>query len=531
MTEAKAKASPDIDTMLADLKEKKDEAPVLAFRAEFLEAAAKIEDDTPEWQALLVQLKALKVAITDWKSAVNKRRKAAKPKKPGEEWRAQLILDSEGEYVRGAANVMRLLTHHPDWAGRIGYDEFQQEPTALQRLPIFLDEEPDVRGLRDSDATRIAAWVAETLGYEPGADAVFRGIAAAAEEMRFHPVRDWLASLEWDGSKRLDEWLPKYFAAPNTEYVRAVGSRWLIGAVARVMQPGCKIDEVLVFEGEQGSLKSTGIRTLFGAPWYSDSHIELGDKDRYQGLRGVWCIEVAELDSFKGRDATRIKAYLSSQSDWFRPSYGRKHVLVQRQTVFCGSTNETAYLTDPTGNRRFWPIKCGVVDIAALARDREQLWGEAYARYQSGAKWYLENSELKSLAAAEQRERETEDPWVTKIREWLDRPTMPAVSEHTGRVIRTDMNIKNGFTATDLLIGALGFEISRAGPRETTRVGIILAREFKDEVKRLESARPRRYMYEPAASDNEPAPAASTPAPPQPSAENVVPLRRFKGEV
>jgi len=174
-------------------------------------------------------------------------------------------------------------------------------------------------------------------------------------------VREYLLGLHWDGVPRIDRWLIDHLGAENNALNKAFGAKWLIGCVARVMRPGCKLDTALILEGRQGLMKSTALSTL-GSPWVTDHMPDLGSKDAMEHLQGVWIIELAELSSLSRVEAGRIKAFLSTPSDRFRPSYGRATANHPRQCGFAGSINPggSGYLPDETGNRRFWCVKCAV---------------------------------------------------------------------------------------------------------------------------------------------------------------------------
>jgi predicted P-loop ATPase len=188
-----------------------------------------------------------------------------------------------------------------------------------------------------------------------------------------------------------------------------VGSKTLIAAVARVYVPGAR--SILIhFEGER-DLKSTVWNTLAGDAWFTDGLPDLHDKDAAQALQGKWLIEFAELSHFQRSEMETVKRFVSAKADHYRPSYGRKSATFPRQNIFVGSTNEAHYFKDSTGNRRYWPVQVqGVCAIAALARDRDQLWAEAVHRYQHGERWYL-SADLEAVAKEEQAQRLELDDW------------------------------------------------------------------------------------------------------------------------
>ena len=234
-------------------------------------------------------------------------------------------------------------------------------------------------------------------------------------QTRIHPVRDWMDSLVWDTKPRLSTWLIDYFGVEDSPYVQAVARAWLISAIARIYQPGCKADGVLVLMGEQGAKKSQGLKVI-GGDWFRDSIFDLSNKDAFIQLRGVWIYELSELSSLARADVEKVKAFMSSQVDSYRPPFGRANVEVPRQLVFAASTNAPEFLKDQTGNRRFWPVDVADnIDIPELTTAREQLLAEAVAAYKAGEKWWLSKRE-EAEAKEEQDNHLAADPWEAKIR-------------------------------------------------------------------------------------------------------------------
>jgi putative DNA primase/helicase len=238
-----------------------------------------------------------------------------------------------------------------------------------------------------------------------------------------HPVREYFNSLVWDGQHRLDSWLTVYLDADpscSPAILETIGPKFMISAVARVMDPGCKVDHALVLEGPQGAGKSKAAATLAGEEWFTDGlPRDLGDKDAAMHLQGRLIVELSELSQLKRSEIETVKAFLTRQTDKFRPPYGRAEVEVPRQCVFVGTTNESEYLIDVTGNRRFWPVRCGQIDIAALRRDRDQLWAEAFHRYRQKEAWHIEDGEVRQLLADEVARRTVADPWLPYVAEVL----------------------------------------------------------------------------------------------------------------
>src|SRR5208283_2438393 len=233
---------------------------------------------------------------------------------------------------------------------------------------------------------------------------------------------------EWGGVERVDRWLSSHLGAEDSEYSRAVGSRWLISAVARIFRPGAKADCCLILEGPQGIRKSTALRTLAGQ-YFTDELADLGSKDAAMQTRGVWIIELSELDSLSHSEVARIKAFMSRTTDRFRPPYGMRLVESPRQCIFAGTVNHSTYLRDETGGRRFWPVACGRIDVDALAHDRNQLWAEAKERFEAGAVWWMETAELIQMASDQQIDRYEGDPWEEVIAPWLESHPSVSISE------------------------------------------------------------------------------------------------------
>ena len=189
---------------------------------------------------------------------------------------------------------------------------------------------------------------------------------------------------------------------------------------------------MLILEGEQGARKSTALKILAGEDWFTDELPDLGSKDAAIHMQGVWIVEIAELDAIGRAEVSRIKAFLTRTTDRFRPPYGRHTVEIKRQCVFAGTVNPDTYLRDETGNRRFWPIRCGDIDIDALAQDRDQLWAEAVARFKYGAIWWLEDKALIKAAKKEQDKRYQSDAWDGVIDRWLSYEKRPINRGYAG---------------------------------------------------------------------------------------------------
>ena len=250
-------------------------------------------------------------------------------------------------------------------------------------------------------------------------------ISEMAARDTLHPVRDYLNELVWDGKERLSTWLGDFLGvedAPHTKaYTRAVARAWLISAVARAYNPGCKADCMLVLEGPQGVKKSTAMRALcHDDRWFLEDMRDIHGKDCLMQFGGKWIVEVAELQSFKGADNGRLKAFISTRSDSYRPPYARLTINIPRSVLFVGTSNETSYIKDPTGGRRFWPVTCGEIDVEGIVENRDQLWAEAAAAYRAGEKWWLIDDDALKEAQEQQEHRFEADPWEEIVEEYLE---------------------------------------------------------------------------------------------------------------
>ncbi len=245
----------------------------------------------------------------------------------------------------------------------------------------------------------------------------------AKRQHSYHPIKDYLNSSEWDRTDRINHFLSDHCGTKQSEYTAFIAKSFFLSAVARVFEPGCKVDTMIILEGNQGLGKSSLLRALCkDKEWFRDSAISLESKDAYTALRGKWIIEMSELDSLNKAETTRIKSFMSSQVDSYRPPYGKCDIDVPRQCIFAGTTNKSQYLKDETGNRRFLPIKCEYINLEEIEYNRDMLWAEAITRYQNGEKWYLEkgNPLLRERITEEQESRYEEDAWSNAIAEWLE---------------------------------------------------------------------------------------------------------------
>ena len=259
-----------------------------------------------------------------------------------------------------------------------------------------------------------------SMGYIPSKENLDDAIMGLALERKFNPVVEYLDRLEWDGVGRVERLFSTYFAGADDEYSRGIAVCFMVGAVRRQRQPGCKFDTMPILRSDQGREKSTGIRALFGAEYFTDSPVDPSDKDSVMKLAGNWVVELAELEALKKADVAATRRFLSTDTDNYRAPYARRAQKVARRCVFFGTANESGYLKDMTGNRRFWPVEVdGEVDVAAITRDRDQLWAEAASLEARGVSQTLPRG-LWAAAAERQAEQTTVDPLADELAAFLE---------------------------------------------------------------------------------------------------------------
>ncbi len=339
-------------------------------------------------------------------------------------WMKDLERDSRGAYKTNLATVMKVLRMSPELKGVLGFDRFSHTVTVMGKLPW--DKRDGMRPIEDSDPILFQEWLQQNGINVKAKNTVQDAMLAIVSENPFNPLQNYLSGLIWDGTERIDTWLLTYLGAEDTPFIRVVGRKFLISAIARAMRPGCKVDTMLVLEGDQGIGKSMALQAL-GEPWVLEELSDMKSKDCKQDIQGHWLVEVSELDAMRKNEVETVKAFIAKQVDTFRPPYGRFSKEHPRQCVLVGTTNSDAYLRDHTGNRRFWPVKCGRADLAALKQARDQIWAEAVAAFENGEKWWLKDADTE-LAREEQAKRFEYDVWQDAVEEWLERACRPAVT-------------------------------------------------------------------------------------------------------
>jgi predicted P-loop ATPase len=366
-------------------------------------------------------------------------------------WQHECITDGNGKILPILANAATAIRGEPILANAIAFDEMQRVPMLVSSIG---DDSVYPRPLTDADIIKVQERMQKAGIKRVGKDTVGDAMRLCAEERAFHPVRDYLKALRWNGIPRVDTWLAAYLGAEATPYTQLVGRMFLISMVARIFQPGCKVDHMPILEGLQGAMKSSACKVLGGA-WFSDAMPDVSvGKDAQQHLRGKWLIEVAEMHAMNKADTLHLKAFVTRTAEQYRPSYGRLEVIEPRQCVFIGTTNKDTYLRDETGGRRFWPVKCGTISIARLEDDRDQLFAEAVQMYQAAERWWPTKDEERDHFKPQQASRYEADVWEQSIAEWI--------------ATKADVTIK------EVACGALRMTVDRIGTAESRRISATL---------------------------------------------------------
>lgn len=343
------------------------------------------------------------------------------PEDYNDEWKAELEYTKSGKLLCNIANIILILENDPALAGHIVHDLFTGMDSAKDGLPW----NKNANQWTDTDDANLRVWLEkhyDITGKEKIADA----LTAVLTRHSYHPIRDYLNGLTWDGVPRLDRIIIDYMGAEDSELNKAMSRKHFVAAVARVFNPGCKYDYCLIMSGAEGIGKSTLLRVM-GGKWFNDSITTLEGKEGMEQLRRAWVVELGELSSIKRSDVEQVKAHLSKQVDIYRAAYARRVLEHPRQCVFCGTTNEALFLKGDTGNRRFWVIPV-VAELRkyrdwseAIRRDRDQLWAEAVHYYKQGEPLYL-SEELEAQAKQRQQDfnDDNDDPIVAMLDKYLN---------------------------------------------------------------------------------------------------------------
>lgn len=339
-----------------------------------------------------------------------------------------------------------------------GFDELAQEHV-FRGAVVWPAHYGNV--LTDKLTLAIRLSLIDVFGVEFSTKQVEESLMALCNANPFNPVTEYLDRIQptWDGKKRVEKWIHNYLGAPDDAYTSAVGAVFLVGAVARARNPGCKFDTMPILEGPQGSGKSTALKIL-GGDYYSDAELgNLKDKDAAMVLRGVWIMEIPELASLRRADMNTLKAFVTRQVDRYRPTRANLPINQPRGCVFVGTYNpdgNDGYLTDASGNRRFQPVVTEKINLERLAEDRDQLWAEAAQMYADGNSTVIP-AELFDKAAEEAARRGQDDPWLAKLADKAD-----------------ELALGEKITTRDVLLNWIGVDDERQTKADGARIGPLM---------------------------------------------------------
>jgi len=413
-----------------------------------------------------------------------------------DDWRLRLTRNRQGDVIANVHNVALILDHDEAMLGMFGLDEFANR--------VVLHRDPPWRGnigreFTELDGVELAAWLGKALhdgGYQLTlkTSMVLEVVEAIARRHKFHPVRDYLNGLVWDGNERIPTLFPEFCGTGDDEYHQRVAVIFMVSAVARILRPGCKVDTMLVLEGEQGLGKTRVTQTLFGGDrWYVDAQRSPAEKDFYQDIVGKWGVEIGEMTAFSKAEANKVKQTLSATSDTYRPSYGRYSRTFPRQCVFVGTTNEHEWQRDHTGGRRYLPVRVMRVDVERIAAVRDQLWAEAVARLQRGDEWWS----LPARAKEEQDERYIDDAWAQPMLWWLSGLGRPDSYDGLSFAERKPLGEIVEVSVADVMTRALGIDTARIDRPGQMRVSAILTRWGWASYRTTKFGRQARLWYAP----------------------------------
>lgn len=392
-------------------------------------------------------------------------------------WLLELETTDTGEILHKLTNITTIIENDVHLKGRLSFNDLMQFPVFRQSLPWrecmnksngVMWQSTDDLMLRQYLETKYKVEITDSRAND--------AVNLVALKNRFHPIKDYLNRLEWDGVPRVETMLHRYLGVKRSAYSDAVSRKVLTAAVARVFNPGCKFDYVLILESTQGQRKSTFINMLAGE-WFGDGVETFKGKEAVEGMLGQWIIELGELTAFTRAEIENAKAFISRREDRVRLAYDRRPGVFPRQVIFIGTTNRDDYLKDETGNRRFWPVRCEVerIDIESLEKERDQLWAEAIELWNKGEKLYLDNIETEEQAKSEQKERYTGDVWESTIETWLNEPISKNYwdidSELTSEFILSDTLVERDRTCIEEIWEVcLKSDISRITQRDEARI-------------------------------------------------------------
>lgn len=348
------------------------------------------------------------------------------------------------------ANASGIVQKHPRLAGKIWYDSFRDK--------VYHSLKGGERQWTDADDVDLAVFIQQALRLSKfNVSLVSEGLGHAARRHQRNSLTDWLKSLVWDKTERLETWLGDTLGLELNEYTMAVSRNWPVAMVARAFVPGCQVDHMVVLEGKMGRGKSRFLEVLAGE-WFKSLPMAFGDKEFLQAIQGAWLIEVPDMTGFGKREHSQILATVTIRTDEYRASYGRRSEPHPRVAVFAATSETDDYLNDTRGRRRYWPLRCTDIDLDLLRGMREQVFAEAVAKYRAGVTWY----EMPLTTDMEQLQRADPDLWTDKVAEYAEYQWAQSAGKTTL------------ITSSLLLENALKIELGDQGQPEKNRISRIM---------------------------------------------------------
>ena len=395
-----------------------------------------------------------------------------------EDWKLGLTRNRDGLVEGTLHNLLRIFEHDDRLRGLWWLNESSNQIELTRDAPWQGGNRLE---FVDADSYELAAWLQHPDQYRAKCsdDMVLKAVVATARRYRRHPIRDYLRGLKWDGTPRVEQMLIDLFGAPDNPYSRRAAVCFAVGAVARILwvdpkQPfvGAQVDFMLVLEGEQGKRKSSALRELFGSQWFVETNESPTGKDFYQVIQGCWGVEIGEMDSFGKADVTAVKTAITRRVDKFRAPYERVPRSYRRECVFAGTTNEHEYLRDPTGGRRFLPVRTdGEVKLELIRQQRDQIWAEAAHLFDAGEEWW----QLPEEAGDEQEARYMGDSWEGRIARWLAFKANGEPDKCYPQRLRFGAGVDYA-TTDEILQWAIGLDPGKHGRPEQMRVAAVMKR-------------------------------------------------------
>jgi predicted P-loop ATPase len=391
-------------------------------------------------------------------------------------WRTGLLYSKDASVKPLLANAALYLENSPEWTGVLVYDQFSLEVKTAEPPPWDQGQADAI--WTDAEDSLTAIWL-QRHSVQVNSKIAGEAARVVARKHGVHPVQQYLKNLVWDKKPRIDCWCHDCLGAADTALNAAIGAKWLISAVARIMRPGCKADYTLLLIGPQGASKSTSLQILAGPQYFTDWLSDMAQKDARIELHGKWIVEISEFTN--RRSELERKGFLTATHDSFRPPYERTTRQVPRSNVFSGTSNDDTPLSDATGGRRYWPVAVGKIDLEKLKADRDQIWAEAYCRYLEGESWYDDFPEFRAALKEEQDAHYQGGPNDEAILEWLAEPKRGWESQGGALLEPFDSN-QERVTIADILLHCLNIPRGKADRKDqlAVRECLIHARWNRD---------------------------------------------------